>query len=313
MSDALIPSPEWKHSRPVVALDAEHLARQLDATGHFRTTRRILPPPIDQNYAPCFDEQVAVLVDIETNVSDQRQPEVIEISMIALIVDGMGKPGPVIGLIEQLQEPSRPISEMTTRLTGLTDAAVAGTRFDLDLIGAMLGRADFVVAHNAARDRPLLERVHRDFACKPWACSCADVEWADWGCESARLINLANHFGWFFQPHRATEDCVALLAVLSATTPGHPLPAFVDIAAAVKREAVQIDAIAVPYALKDRLKRRGYRWVPEVNAAPAAWRLEVAGEHQQAELAWLERHVYASGDVSPLTRVVTAVDRYRDG
>ena len=313
MSDDLVPRSEPGHTRPIVALDAEHLARQLDATGYFRTARRILPPIVEPGHALCFDEQVAVLVDIETSVSDSRQPEVIEIAMVAVVVDADGRPGPVIGLIEQLQEPSRPISAMTVNLTGLTDAAVAGCRFDLDAIGAMLARADFVVAHNAARDRPLLERLHGDFAFKPWACSCAEIAWGERGCDSARLANLAAHFGWFFRPHRATEDCVALLAVLSATTPQHPRPAFVDLVAAIKREAVQIDAIAVPFALKDRLKRRHYRWVFEVDGSPAAWRTEVAREHLDAELAWLDRHIYAGGDVSPLTRTVTAVDRYRDG
>ncbi len=313
MSDDLVPYLERKSGRPVVTLDAEPLAQLLDATGCFRTTRRIERPAIVADCNPCFDEQVAVLVDIETNVSDNRQPEVVEIAMLAVIVDSAGRPGPVVALVEQLQEPSRPISAMTTELTGLTDAAVAGCRFDLDLIGAMLARADFVVAHHAAHDRPLLEGIHHDFALKPWACSCADVDWAARGCDSARLVNLAHHFGLFFQPHRATEDCIALLSVLSATTPRHPSPAFVDVAAAVKHEAMQVDAIAVPYGLRDRLKRRGYRWVPEWNASPAAWRIEVMPEHVQAELAWLDRFIYVAGDVSPLTRLVTAVDRYRCG
>ena len=313
MSDDLIPRSEAGHARPIVAFDAEHLARQLDATGYFRTARRLLPPIVDPGHDLCFDEQVALLVDIETNVSNNRQPEIIEIAMVAVVVDADGRTGPVIGLIEQLQEPSRPLSAMTVNLTGLTDAAVAGCRFDLDAIGAMLARADFIVAHNAARDRPLLERLHGDFAFKPWTCSCDEIPWEEGGCDSVRLVYLAAHFGWFFRPHRATEDCVALLAVLSATTPQHSRPAFADLVAATKREAVQIDAIAVPFALKDRLKRRHYRWVFEVDGSPAAWRTEVAPEHHQAELAWLDRHIYARRDESPLTRVVTAVDRYRDG
>lgn len=308
-----LPSPESKPTRPLVALDAELLARQLDATGYYRTARRILPPVVEPSYQPCFDERIAVLVDIETNVSDNRQPEVIEIAMVAVVVDVGGRPGPVIGSIEQLQEPSRSLSAMTVNLTGLTDVAVAGCRFDLDAIGAMLARADFVVAHNAARDRPLLERLHGDFAFKPWACSCADVAWGERGCDSPRLVNLAAHFGWFFRPHRAMEDCLALLAVLSAMTPQHPRPPFVDVAAATTRETVQVDAIAVPFALKDRLKRRRYRWVIEADGSPAAWRTEVAPEHLPAELAWLDRHIYAGGDESPLTRLVTAMDRYRDG
>ncbi len=311
MSDDLTPRSECGQARPIVALDAEHLARQLDATGYFRTARRILPPIVDTGHDLCFDEKVALLVDIETSVSDNRQPEIIEIAMVAVVIDADGRPGPVIGLIEQLQEPSKPLSTMTVNLTGLTDAAVAGCRFDLDAIGAMLVRADFVVAHNAARDRPLLERLHGDFAFKPWTCSCAEIAWVERGCDFARLVNLAAHFSWFFRPHRATEDCVALLAVLSATTLHHPRPAFADLVAATKREAVQIDAIAVPFALKDKLKRRHYRWVFEADGSPAAWRIEVAPENLEAELAWLDRHIYCGSDTTPLMRTVTAVERYR--
>lgn len=311
MSDALIPSSELNRDRPFVALDAEHLARMLEATGHYRTARRIMPPSVDSEFTPCFGERVALLVDIETNVSDQRQPEIIEIAMLAVIVDSEGKPGPVIGLVEQLQEPSRPLSAMTKSLTGLTDAAVAGRRFDLDIIGTVLAQADFVVAHNAARDRPLLECLHQDFACRPWACSCADIVWAERGCDSARLVNLASHFGWFFNPHRAMQDCIALLVVLSATTLRQPHPPFVDLVAALARETVQLDAISVPFALRGLLKNRRYRWCPSVEGSPAAWRIEVAPENLDVEIAWLDRHVYAGSDITPLMRTVTAVERYR--
>ena len=311
MSDDLVPCQEPSRDRPVVALDAEHLAKLLDATGHYRTARRILPPPVNAGYSPCFDERIALLVDIETNISDSRQPEIIEVAMIAVVVDHRGEPGPVVGLVEQLQEPSRPLSAMTTSLTGLTDAGIAGRRFDLDVVGAMLARADFVVAHNAGRDRPLLERLHRDFAARPWACSCADVPWAERGCDSARLVNLASHFGWFFSPHRAMEDCVALFAVLSATAPGQPRPAFTDLVAALARETAQVDAIAVPFALKGLLKNRRYRWCPSVDGSAAAWRIDVAPEDLDAELNWLDRHVYSGSDTSPLVRTVTALERYR--
>lgn len=311
MSDDLPLLPAPPDVRPTVPLDAEYLARQLEATGFYRTLRRLMPPKVVADRTLSFDEHICCLVDIETNPCGRREQEIIEIAMLLLVYDDHGRPGPVVGVLEQLQQPSVPLTAMTMRLTGLTDAAVAGHRFDLDAVGAFLEKADFVVGHNAPRDRPLVEKLLWDFAVKPWACSIADVPWAEYGIDSCRLLNIAEHYGLFFRAHRAAEDCSALSAVLAATTPQQMYPAFRDLLASVGRESMQIDAIAVPYALRDMLKRRRYRWVQEVDGSPAAWRIEVAPGDLKSELAWLDRHIYCGGDTSPIIRTVTAVERYR--
>lgn len=311
MPEDVLLLPASHDVRPTVPLDAEYLARQLEATGFFRMLRRLTPPKVVSDYLLSFDEHVCCLVDIETNPAGRRGHDIIEIAMVLLVYDNQGRPGPVVGVLEQLQQPSVPLSTMTTRLTGITDAAVAGHRFDLSAIAEFLDKADFVVSHNAAHDRPLLEKLSWDFAVKPWACSIADVPWAEYGVDTCRLVNIAEHYGLFFRAHRAAEDCSALLAVLAATTPRQPRPAFQDLLASVQRESMQVDAIAVPFAHKDLLKRRRYRWVPDIDGSPAAWRVEVAPENLKAELAWLDRHIYCGSDVSPLVRTVTAADRYR--
>ena len=304
----LLTSPDV---RPTVTLDAEYLARQLEATGFFRMLRRLTPPKVVADHPLSFDEHVCCLVDIETNPAGRREHDIIELAMVLLVYDDQGRPGPVIGVLEQLQEPSVPLSTITTRLTGITDAAVTGHRFDLPAIAEFLDKAEFVVSHNALRDRPLLEALSWDFAEKPWACSIADVPWTEYGVDTSRLVNIAEHYGFFFRAHRAAEDCTALLAVLGATTPRQPRPAFHDLLASVKRESVQVDAIAVPYAHKDMLKRRRYRWIPDSDGRPAAWRIEVAPQNLDAEIAWLDRYIYCGSDVTPLVRTVTAVERYR--
>ena len=98
---------------------------------------------------------------------------------------------------------------------------------------------------------------------------------------------------------------------MSATTPAQPRPAFINLVDALARETVQVDAIAVPFALKGLLKNRRYRWCPSVDGSAAAWRIEVAPGDIEAELNWLDRHVYCGADASPLVRTVTALERYR--
>ena len=311
MSDDLILLPASSEPRPTVTFDAETLARHLEATGYYRTLRRLLPPKLVAGHALMFDEHVCCIVDIETNPAGRREVDIIEIAMMLVVYNDQGGLGPVIGLLEQFQQPSAPLSLITMRLTSITEAAVAGQRFDLAAIGAFLEKADFVVSHNAPRDRPLLEKLCWDFASKPWACSIADVPWPEYGIDSCRLLNIAEHYGLYFRAHRAAEDCAALTAVLAATTPDQPYPAFRALLASVGRESKQVDAIAVPYAFRDLLKRRRYRWVPEADGSPAAWRIEVAPENLEAELAWLDRHIYCGSDITPVMRTVTAVERYR--
>ncbi len=135
---------------------------------------------------------------------------------------------------------------------------------------------------------------------------------AEYGIDSCRLLTIAEHYGLYFRAHRVAEDCVALAAVLAATTPEQPHPTFRALLASVERESMQIDAIAVPYAFRDLIKRRRYRWVPEADGSPAAWRIEVAPENLKAELAWLDRHIYCGSDTTPVVRTVTAVERYRN-
>ena len=46
-----------------------------------------------------------------------------------------------------------------SRLTGITDAMLAGQRINLDAVEAFIEQADLVIAHNAGFDRPFCERL----------------------------------------------------------------------------------------------------------------------------------------------------------
>ena len=91
--------------------------------------------------------------------------------------------------------------------------------------------------------------------------------------------------------------------------------------AAMRRRAltptVRLWAIRAPFASKEALRARGYRWMPEMrDGIERAWWTDVEPVQVEDELAWLREAVYGGtwGYLPPggiLQRRVTAFDRWR--
>lgn len=120
---------------------------------------------------------------------------------------------------ERLREPLTPIPQAVTALTGITDDMVARQQIDPGEVSELAAWADLVVAHNAEFDRCFLERFCPSFNTKPWACSMGEIDWAAEDFESTKLACLAAGFGFFFDRHRAANDCLAAVELLSRTLP----------------------------------------------------------------------------------------------
>ena len=96
------------------------------------------------------------------------------------------------------------------------------------------------------------------------------MPWKVEGLRSRGLDYLLYRFGYFFDGHRAMNDCQAVLHLLSLTLPtsGQPiLPVFLENA---RRRAWRIWALEADFDLKDRLKARGYRWSNGEDGRPKA-------------------------------------------
>lgn len=65
-------------------------------------------------------------MDVETTGLDRSKDEIIELGMVAFDFDTAGKIRRVIDVFSELRQPSTPISDKITRLTGITDEMVAG-------------------------------------------------------------------------------------------------------------------------------------------------------------------------------------------
>lgn len=290
--------------------DLEAMARALQASGQYRVQRRLQPRSRinDPRGAPTH---LGLLVDVETTGLDPTKHEIIELGMIPFSYLSDGLICDIGPSFEQFQEPTSPIPPAITRLTGITDAMVAGQRIDVNAVRALVDRSSLVIAHNASFDRPFLERLSGAFGLKPWACSMSQVEWIDEGHEGVKLAYLAAGAGFFYDRHRAVHDCRAAIELLAAPLPLSGVPAMQKMLEKARRPSWRIWAENSPFDLKDVLKARGYRWNGDDNPNPRAWYIDVDDGSQAEEIAFLRKEIYLR-DVELLVREITALNRFSE-
>jgi DNA polymerase-3 subunit epsilon len=211
---------------------------------------------------------------------------------------------------QALRQPSTPIPPKITALTGIDDAMVAGKTIDPAKVAAFAAPAVLVIAHNAAFDRKFAERFSDVFNTKAWACSMSQIDWQAAGLEGTKLAYLAAAAGFFYEWHQAIQDCHAAVALLATPPPNGALP-LAQLLDRARRPMVRIWVEHSPFELKDQLKERGYRWNADGGSAPRAWYVDVDEEMHQAEVEYLAKEIYQR-EISPLTRRITAYDRFSD-
>ena len=161
----------------------------------------------------------AAIVDTETTGTgpDDR---IVELALLVFEYDATtGTIGRIVDTYDGLEDPGRPIPPEATAIHGITDEMVAGRALDEARIRSLLAGLTLVIAHNAAFDRPFLERRLEDFAALPWGCSYAQIPWGEEGFAGAKLEYLAMSSGFFYEAHRSKADCQALLELLRRPLP----------------------------------------------------------------------------------------------
>lgn len=279
----------------------------LEATGQFRVLRRAELGPVDPSTAG--NDRIAVIVDTETTGLDLQRDEIIEIGMIACSYNSAGELGTVIGTFTALQQPNRPIPSAVTRLTGISDSEVNGQRIDQSALETFLKPASLIVAHNAAFDRPMCEKLSDIFAQKPWACSATEIDWRSFGFEGTKLVYILNQFGKYHSGHRAFDDCVALLNILRLNIGATGGSVFAQLLACARKTRYRI-SVASPYELRSALKGRGYRWHPGSPGRPRSWWIEIEEQNQAAEINFLQRQANLPSN-KIIVEVVTALNRFK--
>lgn len=286
----------------------EGYARVLDESGQFRVLRR-LPIPRVTPMLQAPGARLGLCVDVETTGPDPLTDEVIEFAALPFSYSDSGRILAVHEPVCQLREPARSIPAHVTRRTGIDDDAVRGRAIDEAALAPLFAEADLVVAHNAAWDRPFVERLVPGFAHLPWGCLMTQVAWRDEGATSRGLARIAADYGFFYDAHRAVDDCLAAVEIL-----GRPLPqsGASALASLLRNAAVVTDrvwALHSPYEARDILRNRGYRWNNGLDGNLRSWFLDVAGGGLEAELEFLRTEIFGGDADLPVTRV-TPYERF---
>ncbi|MGA1161045.1 MAG: exonuclease domain-containing protein, partial [Burkholderiaceae bacterium] len=107
-----------------------------------------------------------------------QQAEVIQLALAVLSINpATGQPEGEVAFYSGLQQPQHPIAPEVTALTGITNDMVQGQQLNHSRVAQMMQGVDWVVAHNAAFDRPFVDGMGEWFAQAAWVCSWQDVDW----------------------------------------------------------------------------------------------------------------------------------------
>lgn len=298
-------------SAPENANDSEALVRILEASGDYQVLRRLKVP---ESYSPA--EGVSLLrglvVDVETTGLDVTREKIIELGAVPFDFDSSGRVYAVHAPLSYFEDPGKPIPQDVVEITGITNADVSGQHIDDEAVLTALDPVVLVIAHNAAFDRRMLERRFPAFEKKYWACSMQEVPWQDFGSRSRKLDYLLYRVARAFHTgHRAADDCLATLHLLTMTRDGGGT-ALASLLKSARRPTLRLWATGAPIEVKDALKRRHYRWFPGSETRAKAWYLDLFGEEElKSEQEWLHKNAY---DDRPnpnwLVERFTGMDRY---
>ncbi|MGY3512227.1 3'-5' exonuclease [Bradyrhizobium lupini] len=291
------------------ASDLAAMAEALSQSTDYRVLRRLVPRPTSMP-ASGRETKIGILLDTETTGLDHATHEIIELGMVKFDYTPDGRIVGVRDTFSAFNEPTAPIPPEVTALTGITDDMVAGHKIDEAAVNGFVDDSVvLVIAHNSGFDRKFSERYWPVFERKGWACSATEVDWRQHGFEGAKLGYLLNGAGYFHQAHRAVDDCHALLEILDFDLPTTGAPALAVLLETARQKTIRIWAEQSPFALKDSLKRRGYRWSDGTDGRPKSWYVDVCESALDTELAFLRTEIYLR-DVEPRLQTLTAFTRF---
>ena len=254
----------------------------------------------------------ATIIDLETMGMNAKTNEIIEIGVLSFSFstgDGL------IGVIEtynELNDPGKPIPLEITRITGITNEDVAGKKINWDRVGALIKQSHLIICHNSRFDRNFLElqtpeEIKTLVERKPFACTVQDINWRARGYESAKLEYLNFKLGYFYNGHRALNDCWATLNLLR-----QEVGAFDELKSNVRAKETLLCAENAAFDKKDLLKGRNYRWSDGLTSLPKCWWIVVSNDALDVEKEWLDEEIFGRKGIADKlpTLEITAFQRY---
>ena len=289
----------------------EELAKELEKHEEFRVIRKLNPAEIAIKVPANGSRKRGLFVDVETTGLINKLDEIIELGVVPFEYSDSAEICRLCSPNSWLREPSRTIPTTITALPGITDEMVKNQTVDIIKLDELVEGTDLIVAHNARFDRPFLEELSPAFARKPWACSMSQIDWAARGFEGRKLSHLALEHGFFYNGHRATDDCLAGLKLLNSADSQTGRRPFEELLDNARKPTWRIWALGAPFEQKDLLKSRGYHWNNGENGKLRAWNIEVSEGAKDEEVEFLSNSVFGRSLDLPIDRV-TAFERFSD-
>lgn len=207
----------------------------------------------------CKNKPYAAVVDVETTGLNSKEDEIISLSYLKIYYEDDGKT--ILGISRPktfFNQPSIPISEEITRLTGITNEMVDGKHIDFQSIENIFLDADINIAHNAEFDRAFMEKYMPCLKHTKWGCSCNDIDWKKQDINGKGLEFIAFKYNLFYDAHQSENDVIAIATIIAKKN-----NFLKDIIAKSNEPSYIIVANNLPFARKDAFKNLGGKWLPE--------------------------------------------------
>ncbi|MGX5203464.1 3'-5' exonuclease [Aliikangiella sp. IMCC44632] len=229
------------------------------------------------------DEITIALLDFETTGLSLSHDQVIELGLVILKYSpSKRKIIRIEKVISEYNDPGMEISPEITEITGIKNEDVKGKHIDIDQLSKWLESENtLIIAHNAQFDRPFFHKlVGRDNY--KWGCSATEIAWSEYKeyrIESAKLEYILLKLGYFYEGHRASIDCLAMVQMFIS------LPeSLADLVENINKESYYVEATGAPFSVKDDLKALSFRW----NADKKVWYKNISSEERNFLLEQLD-------------------------
>lgn len=239
---------------------------------------------LENNLQPSTGQNTSVLViDVETTGLSYDNDKIIQLACRPVLFDKeTGKATRLMNSRVFYNDPGFDISPEITELTGVSNDQVSGAKIDWAWVAKIIGKVDFVVAHNVRFDRHFIRKhmIEADIAMPDtiWACSMSQVDWRKNCTAGKSLETLCAWHGFYYKAHDANSDIDALIYLL------HKSGASAELLQTASKSQWRVFAVDFPRGKNDELKARKYRWDPDV---VMWWSGFIEREDAEAELSWL--------------------------
>ncbi|MBF0198102.1 MAG: hypothetical protein HQL32_10335 [Planctomycetes bacterium] len=285
-------------------MSEEEAIQILEKSGDYKILKKL--KSLDIQTTKDDGSLLGVIVDVETTGLNFDEDKIIELGMIVFRFNRDGQVLEVVEEVDMFEDPGISIPPEITKLTGITEEMVHGKKIYEQKVRDILSTSVLVIAHNAGFDRRFLEQRLSEFEKIHWACSQKQVPWKSEGFSGVKQEYIAYNFHFFYEAHRAIDDCRALLHIMTRELLESKLLVLKVLLENARKPSFKISALNAPFDKKDHLKKRGYRWDSENRY----WATEVNEDELEAENQFLCDEIYISKDLSLPTKKITGIDRF---